>query len=324
MTSLFESRILITGGNGFIGGHLAVELLEKFPKSKIYLLDQFDRIPLNPFIKEILTKIEMVNCDLTDFDDIKKAMKHAEPLHIFHLGAYTRVGRDFSHVDKAIQINIQGTVNLLHALENSDFESFIHIGTSEEYGRNPVPFREDMPVDPPSPYSVSKAASEMFCRVYQEAYGFPIVFLRPFNVYGEAQSPTMLIPELIISCIKGKNIKLTQGKQTREFNYVKDIVSALIMASQTKKVVGKTINIGCGEEHTIREIVMLILELMGHPIKPLFGALPYRDNEIWRMFCDNSLAKTLLGWKPHYTLEEGLKRTIKWYKENYRMFSGGK
>lgn len=317
MEDLSGSRVLITGGNGFIGGHLAREILDQFSDVKIHLLDLFDKFPLNPFINEVTDKVECHTINLRSFENVRRIVERIEASYIFHLGAYTRVGRDFSHVDNAIQINIQGTINLLHALENTDFRSFIHMGTSEEYGKNSVPFREDMTVDPPSPYSVSKAASEMFCRVYREAYGFPIVFLRPFNVYGEGQSPTMLIPELILSCLRKENIKLTEGKQTREFNYVKDIVSAIILASQTKKAIGKIINIGSGEEHTIRDVVILILNMMGNSIVPLFGALPCRENEIWRMFCDNTLAKELLGWKPQYSLEKGLKRTITWYEKNH-------
>ena len=180
-----------------------------------------------------------------------------------------------------------------------------------------------MPVDPPSPYSASKASSEMLCRVYQEAYGFPIVFLRPFNVYGEGQAPPMLIPELIHSCLKGEDIKLTEGKQTREWNYVKDIVSAMVLAAQKKEAVGRVINIGSGKEYTIRELVVKILELMGNPIQPLFGALPYREYEIWRMFCDNSLARELLGWEPKFSLEAGLERTISWYRDYFGKAGGG-
>ena len=317
MADLSDSRILITGGNGFIGSHLAVDLLRLFADVEIHLLDLFDISPLSSFLNQIKENTICHNVDITCFETVQRIVDRIEPSIVFHLGAYVRVGWDFSHVHKAIQVNIQGTLNLLHALEDKDFDSFVHTGTSEEYGRKPVPFSEDMPVAPSSPYSASKASSEMFCRVYQEAYGFPIVFLRPFNVYGEGQSPSMLIPEIIHSCLKKEDIKLTEGMQTREWNYVSDIVSAMILASQRKSAVGRIINIGSGEEHTIREIVLLILNLMGDPIKPLFGALPYRENEIWRMFCDNSLAKELLGWKPKYSLDEGLKRTIVWYKKCY-------
>jgi nucleoside-diphosphate-sugar epimerase len=209
-------------------------------------------------------------------------------------------------------------VNLLSALDRIDYEYFIHTGTNEEYGYNDVPFREDMKEKPTSPYSVSKCAGEMFCLMHHKAYGRPTVILRPFNAYGPWQSCNRIIPEVIVSSLLGEDIKMTGGEQTREFNYIDDIVEGIIKASKSRKAIGELINIGCGEEHSIRDVVKKIVGIVGNNNKILFGALPYRRNEIWRMFCDNSKARELLEWEPEHTLDRGLKKTIDWYRMEFR------
>jgi UDP-glucose 4-epimerase len=167
-----------------------------------------------------------------------------------------------------------------------------------------------------SPYSVSKYSAEMFCDLLYKLYGYPIVTLRLFNLYGEYDISSRIIPDSIIACLMRKELKLTSGKQTRDFNYVKDVIEGILKASDVKKAIGETINIGSGKEYSIRFLVEKIIELMGNPIKPSFGAFSYRKNEVWRMRCDNSKARRILNYKPKFSLEEGLKKTIEWYEKN--------
>jgi nucleoside-diphosphate-sugar epimerase len=138
--------------------------------------------------------------------------------------------------------------------------------------------------------------------------------LRPFNAYGPGQTPDRVIPEIIARAYRGSELAMTQGLQTREFNYVEDLVDGFVRAALAPGIEGEVINIGCGEDVSMRDLATTILDLMGNPIAPKFGALPERPAEIMEMRCDNTKARTLLGWEPKHSLAEGLSKTIDWYK----------
>jgi nucleoside-diphosphate-sugar epimerase len=178
-----------------------------------------------------------------------------------------------------------------------------------------VPFREDAKVNPVSPYSVSKYAGERFCRMFHESYGWPIVMLRPFNAYGPGQTPDRIIPEIIVRALRRQDLKMTQGHQTREFNYVEDIAEGFVMAGTTPGIDGEILNIGCGEELSMRKLAQTVLDLMGNPIEAQFGALPERPTEIHRMFSDSGKARNALKWSPRHSLADGLQKTIAWYTD---------
>jgi UDP-glucose 4-epimerase len=201
----------------------------------------------------------------------------------------------------------------LLALEGVGFERFVYTGTSEIYGDIEVPFREDASVNPVSPYAVSKYAGERFCQMYQQGSGWPIVCVRPFNAYGPAQSPDRIIPETIVRTLRSQELRLTSGKQTREFNHVSDIADGFVRLATTPDIEGEIFNIGSGEEVSIRTVVETIVDLLGNPIVPQFGALEHRPNEIWRMYCDSTKARQVLGWAPALQLIDGLAQTIEWY-----------
>ncbi len=241
-------------------------------------------------------------------------VEHARPALVFHLGAYTHVGKSWERVDECIQTNVHGSVTLLEALARSDYRRFVYTSTSEVYGAVPVPFREDAVVDPNSPYSVSKYAGERFCRMLHKGRSWPIVVVRPFNAYGPAQSPDRVIPEIIVKALRKERLAMTQGRQTREFNYVEDLVDGLVRAATVPGVEGEVFNIGGGEEVSMRDLARTVLDVMGDPIVPEFGALPERPTEIWSMRSDVEKARRRLGLPPFRTLRQGLEPTIAWYR----------
>jgi len=238
----------------------------------------------------------------------------ARPAVVWHLGAFTHVGKSWHRVDECIQTNIQGTVNLLEALDGSGYRRFVYTGTSEIYGDVAVPFREDGPVMPISPYSVSKYAGERYCRMFRQGRGWPIVMLRPFNAYGPWQTPDRVIPEIIVRALRGQPLRMTRGIQTREFNFVEDLADGFLKAGLAPDIEGEIINLGCGEEVSMRNVAETILELLGNPVAPEFGALPDRPTEIWRMYSDNAKARRLLEWGPTHSLRDGLAKTVDWYR----------
>jgi nucleoside-diphosphate-sugar epimerase len=162
---------------------------------------------------------------------------------------------------------------------------------------------------------VSKYAGERFCRMFHQSYGWPIVMLRPFNAYGPGQTPDRVIPEIIVRALRHQELKMTQGLQTREFNFVEDIAEGFVLAATTPGVEGEVLNLGCGEELSMRQVAQTILDLMGNPIEAQFGALPERPTEIHRMFCDSTKAREALGWAPRHSFTQGIEKTIAWYTE---------
>jgi nucleoside-diphosphate-sugar epimerase len=238
----------------------------------------------------------------------------ARPELVFHLGAYTHVGKSWSRVDECIQTNVHGTVALLQALARTDYRRFVYTSTSEVYGDIPVPFAEDAAVDPLSPYSVSKYAGERFCRMLHRGRSWPIVVVRPFNAYGPAQTPDRVIPEIIVRALRRQRLAMTEGRQTREFNYVEDLVEGFLLAGTVAGAEGEVFNIGGGEEVSMRQVAETVLGLMGDPIVAEFGALPERPTEIPAMRSDVTKARRLLGLAPFRPLAEGLVPTIVWYR----------
>jgi nucleoside-diphosphate-sugar epimerase len=194
------------------------------------------------------------------------------------------------------------------------------MSTSEVYGHQPgVPFAESMCPQPISPYAITKYAGELYCQMKQRIAVAPsIIITRAFNTFGPYQSAKAVIPELIIACLRGEHVRTTKGEQTREFNYVTNVVDGLMRAGSHEGEIEGPINIAAGEEVSIRDLVGKIAELTETHAKIETGALPYRPTEIWRMYADSTRARELLGWKPEVSLDEGLRRTVAWFREYYR------
>lgn len=306
------ARVLVTGAPGFIGSHLTRRLVEL--GAEVHALTSSVSSVYPTRLIDVRDRITLHEANLTDRSAMEALVERSRPEVVFHLGAYTHVGKSWQRVDECIQANVQGTVNLLQALAGTGYRRFVYTGTSEIYGDIAVPFREDASVNPISPYSVSKYAGERYCRMFHQGLGWPIVMLRPFNAYGPAQSPDRVIPEIIVRALRGQELRMTMGRQTREFNYVEDLAEGFVAAGVASGVDGEVINLGCGNDVSIRDVATTVLDALGNPITPQFGALPERPTEIWHMYSDNTKARELLGWEPRHSLEEGLAKTVAWYR----------
>jgi nucleoside-diphosphate-sugar epimerase len=313
MTKQFLSMpVLVTGGNGFIGSHLVKRL--KNLGAKIAVLSA--RMYTNQIIDFKDNGIKFFQVDLLNYKGLKNAVRRFRPKIIYHLAAEVNVRRDLSLAKRIFEVNTIGTINLICALEDYKFDCLVNTGTCEEYGDGRTPFEEKQRESPVSAYSVSKVANSYFCSMLYRTQGLPIVTLRPFLTYGPGQSANMFIPSLIKSCLRGQDFVMTAGKQTREFNYIDDIIDGFILASLSKKAIGEIINIGNGWEYRIIDVARKIVELIGKPIKLKIGALPYRLGEANLFYCYNQMAKRLIDWYPKTDLESGLKQTIAWYREH--------
>jgi UDP-glucose 4-epimerase len=306
-------RALVTGGSGFIGSHLVHRLIAD--GAEVAVMVRYGNVVKNERLRDCWDKVRVIEADLRNRGALTE-IRAFQPQIVFHLAAYNHVGQSFTQVEECFDVNAKGTANLLDTCV--DCERFIYTSTSEVYGwQTEVPFIETMAPEPISPYAITKYAGELYCRMKQRIGGTPsVIVLRPFNAYGPYQSDKAIIPELILKCLRGLPVETTPGEQTREFNYVGDIVDGLVRAAEHTGNVEGVMNIAAGEEVAIRDLVRTIHELTQSRSKLEIGALPYRPTEIWRMYADSSRARETLGWQPRVRLEEGLKLTVDWFRRH--------
>jgi UDP-glucose 4-epimerase len=306
-SNLSGTDVLVTGADGFIGKHLISRLINE--KANVTAFSQFG-LP-----GELKEKVNEKLIDMEDYSSLLKALKGCKPQKIFHLAGNTSRDRSLENAEKSFKTNLFGTIYFLKALKehNIAYDFFLFMGTAEEYGDNKAPFTEDQPLDPVSPYSASKASAEMVLKIYWKMYKYPITVLRGFIIYGPGQPKNMLFSQLIEACIKKEEFKMTKGEQKRDFVYVEDHVDAMILASTNPAALGKTFNIASEKPYKIIGVVKKILNLMGNPIKPRIGTIPYRDNEIWNYAGCSGEARKILKWIPKTNLDDGLRKTIDWH-----------
>jgi UDP-glucose 4-epimerase len=311
-------KVLVTGGSGFIGSHLVKRLVDDGADVTVLVRyqEKLDNIRSSP----VWEKISLLESDVRN-SDISKKLNELAPQVIFHLAAFNHVGRSFSNVQECFDVNAWATANLLEAYDG--YERFVYTSTSEIYGlQDKVPFVETMIPQPQSPYSVTKYTGELYALMKQRQKNLPISVIRPFNVFGPYQSPSAVIPDLIVKALKGERIATTKGEQTREFNFVENTVDGFLAVATKEEAIGQAINIGGGEscEVSIADLVKKIAEYSGSTSELGIGDIEYRPNEIWRMYSDSSKAKELLGWEPKVSFDDGLKKTIKWFRGYYEEF----
>ncbi len=317
--SLQGKNVLVTGGVGFIGSHLAERLVKERASVSIIKKKTSDTLSIDSF----KDKISIYDCDLKDYPSVKKVIRSARPDIVFHLASFTSPERDVD-VRFVMENNFFSTVNLFKAL-NGKFDLFINTGTCEEYGNGPVPFDEGQLPISVSPYSASKIITTYYCGMLHMAYNLPIITLRPFLTYGPRQrNSKMLIPSSILNAFQNEPLKMTKGDQTRDFIHVSDVVEGYILAAKSKKALGEIINIGSGKEYKIKDVVQKVYGLVGGKAKPLIGAIPYRVGETMHFYCSNKKAKKLIGWQPEVKFDDGLKSTVDWYKEKFESKELGK
>lgn len=317
---LKSKKVLVTGGSGFFPSHLVKRL--HAIGCELFVVSKYNSIVDNVRLAALWDDIHCIEADLRNLDALKQ-INDIKPQYVFHCAAYNHVGDSFLQVQESLNANSLGTANLMECYRG--YERFVYISSSEVYGlQTQVPFTESETPFPTSPYAVGKYSGELYAQMHRHVYNLPVVVLRPFNTFGPYQSPRAVIAEIIIKCLRGETIKTTEGKQTRDFNYVENMVDGILMAATHDKVHPETINLGSGEEITIREFVQKVHQLTGSKSKLEIGALPYRPTEIWRMSADNRKAAALLGWKPQVSFEEGLKRTVEWYRKFLDVYTNPK
>jgi|WetSurMetagenome_2_1015567.scaffolds.fasta_scaffold05411_8 nucleoside-diphosphate-sugar epimerase len=306
-------RYIVTGGAGFIGSHIA-EYLSANGHEVIIFDDLFSGKKQN--IRHLLDKknVSFVEGSVTDIHTLKKITDGTDG--IFHEAAIASVPRSIKNPLATNEANVLGTLNVLITARDSGVKKVVFASSSSVYGDTPVlPKQEDMKPLPISPYAVSKLTGEYYCRVFSSTYHLPTVCLRYFNVFGPRQDPhseyAAVIPKFITSILKNQPpVIYGDGKQSRDFTYVQDVVQANIRAME--RDVEGVFNIAYGERHTLNELASTIMEITGKQMKPDYE--PVRQGDILHSLADITAARSLLGYSPEYTFKSGLQETVSWFR----------
>jgi nucleoside-diphosphate-sugar epimerase len=264
--------------------------------------------------------VTVQEADLTDLASLQQKVSGFPAQVIFHLEGHIDVGRSWEPVEPLIKNNITGTVNLLTALRDTGFKSFIYPGTSEEYGNAAPPLCETQRESPISPYSFSKLSATAFCQMAAKIFDLPITVLRLFPTYGPAQRGSMLIPAAIRELLAGREFRMTHGEQLRDFIHVDDVVEACMRVAACEKAAGELFNVGSGMPRRVRDVIDIIVQHIGTDCRVLRGAIPCRKGEGDACYCSNQKIREYTGWTPTVPLEEGLRTTVAWYKEHGHAF----
>ena len=310
-----SGTILITGATGFVGSCLTHRLVRVDCNLHIIKREQSNVWR----IKDILNRVVVHNVDLIDSNRLERLVKNIKPQIIFHTATYG--GYPFQKdVDKIIQTNIVGTMNLVNACSEVGFSIFVSTGSSSEYGVKSKPMNETDSLESNNSYGVAKASATLFCQAKARSEKLPIVTLRLFSPYGYYEELRRLIPSVITSCLTGRNLKVSSPQPVRDFVFIEDVLDAYVKAVNVPNIGGEIFNVGYGRHNSVGEVVNKIIELTGGRVSPEWGSISKRANEptIWQ--ADISKAKDILEWEPRYNLEEGLNKTVKWFKENFSLY----
>ncbi|MFC1632039.1 SDR family oxidoreductase [Candidatus Omnitrophota bacterium] len=315
------SAYLVTGGAGFIGSSIVEALVQQGDQVKV--IDNFSA-GKRENLTAVLDKIELIEGDIRDLELLQKICPGVD--FILHQAALRSVPKSVDNPAAYNQVNVGGTLNVLLAARAAKIKRVVFASSSSVYGKTEsFPERETQLTLPVSPYAASKLCGEHYCHVFSEVYGLETVCLRYFNVFGPRQSLeseyAVVVPRFIINLLNNRPAPIHgDGKQSRDFTYVDNVVEANIQAAQACGVSGEVFNIACGREHSILELVDELNSLIGKTLEPKF--IPPRAGDVPRTLADISKAKKVLKLQVKVDFKQGLTRTVDWFNEHKAEYSG--
>lgn len=304
---------LVTGGAGFIGSHLASALVER--GKRVRVLDNLST-GYRENVSRLAGRVDFIEGDLVNRTDVERALDGVEV--VFHQAALASVPRS---VDAPLDTNaacVTGTVNLLDVARRSGVRRVVFGGSSSAYGDQPTPAKHERLLPAPlSPYAAAKLAGEFYCQAFTATYGLETVTIRYFNVFGPRQDPNSqyaaVIPKFITEMLAGRRPTIFgDGKQSRDFTYIDNIVHGNLLAADAPAAVGRTINVACGQSYNLLDLVEGINRALETKVTPIFE--PARAGDVRDSLADISLARELLKYEPTVGFDEGLRRTIDYYR----------
>ncbi|MBI3038117.1 SDR family oxidoreductase [bacterium] len=308
------AKFLVTGGAGFIGSHLVEEIVQR--KEEVRVFDNFST-GFKGNLSKFTDQIELIEGDLRDPESCARAVEGIRV--IFHQAAIPAVPRSVADPFLTNAANIDGSLNLLIAARDAGVKRLVFAGSSAVYGdHDEIPQYEELLPRPLSPYAVQKLTLEHYNTVFSKIYGFETVSLRYFNVFGPRQDPfsdySAVIPKFISLMLEGRNpTTFGDGKQSRDFTYVSNVVRGNFLAAETPLAKGAIFNCACGDRITLLELVSVLNKILGTSIQPIFA--PPRPGDIKDSQAEISKIRENLGFMPVVSFEEGLARTVAWYRD---------
>jgi len=308
-------KLLVTGGAGFIGSEFVRQGVRE--GYDIVVVDKLTYAGDLERLKEVEDKIAFYKADITNKEFIEYIFKKEKPDIVIHFAAESHVDRSILDASPFIETNVKGTQILLDVSKETNIEKFINIATDEVYGElgEDGTFKEDSPLVPNSPYSVSKASADMLGRAYYKTYKLPVITIRPSNNYGPWQYPEKLIPVVILKALNNEKIPVYgTGQNVREWLFVSDCTEAVFEVMEKGRV-GEIYNVGSNQERRNIEVVKTVLKLLNKP-ENLIEFVKDRPGHDFRYSLDTTKIKKELNWEAKTTFEEGIEKTVKWYMDH--------
>lgn len=305
-------RVLVTGASGFIGANLVRRLVRLGHHIHVLLREAEPSWRLRGVFADVRPHMG----DVRDAERVKTVVADARPEWIFHLAAHGAYSWQ-TDVRIIYETNLFGTLNLLEACRRQGFEAFVNTGSSSEYGfRSHGPAETDRP-EPNSTYAAAKVAATVYCRHTAQATGLRVPTLRLYSIYGPYEDPNRLLPALVVHGLDGQCPPLVKPAIARDFVYVEDAVDAYLLAASTPTTeAGMIVNVGSGQQTTLRELVDLTANLFPGRAAPLWGTMPARSWDSTSWVADARKIRAALGWEPRYSLAQGLTKFVEWFTLN--------
>ena len=321
--ALAGRSVLVTGAGGFIGGHLTARLVEEGARVRAFLRynSRNDRGWLDELDPSIQREIYAVLGDLRDVESVAHAVRGTEV--VFHLGAQIAIPYSYVNPRDFVETNVGGTLNVATAARDAGVQRVVHTSTSEVYGSaQVVPISEDHPLEPQSPYAASKLGADKLMDAFHRSFDLPVTVLRPFNTYGPHQSARAIIPTIVTQALAGDTLELGSVEPRRDLTYVSDTVNGFLAAACAPAAVGRTIQLGTGQDVSVSDLVDLVAAALGKSLTVKQDPARVRpaNSEVDRLISSPRLASDLLGWRAEVDLLEGLRRTIDWIAANEERF----
>jgi NAD dependent epimerase/dehydratase len=323
--NLSGKKVFVTGADGFIGSHLIEHLVSMGAdvRAMVYYNSWNEMGWLKDIDKSILDQVDIYKGDIRDTERVSDGILNSE--YVFHLSSLIAIPYSYEATRSYVDTNISGVLNVLEACRKSDsLTRLVHVSTSEVYGSaQTVPISEDHPLIGQSPYSASKIAADKIAESFYLSFELPVVTARPFNTFGPRQTARAVIPTIISQVLSGaKTLKLGSLSPTRDFNYVSDTANGMALLALAKKAEGEAVNIGSGNEWSIKETVEIILDIIGSNIEIISDESRIRPekSEVNRLIADNSKIKSLTTWEDQIAFRDGLEKTVNWIEKNMKYF----